>query len=112
MTKKSINIKLKELFLKFESYKKFPTIDDDIGYFSEKLQHFLGLTYTKLNEARRLVLIAICFNLGIQDFIKITAIISALDSSDHERAADEINNIMPADMSSYLAKIMKNGEFD
>lgn len=110
-------LKLKNLLVKHESYKQFPytnstghltigigrnldnrgislpeayyLVDEDIDYFSSKLQQYLKF-FHKLDENRQIVLINMCFNLGVQGFLNFTHMILALESGDYERAAKEM----------------------
>lgn len=67
----------------------FHLLDDDIMYFSGKLAHFLPC-YTDLSEHRKIALIDMCFNLGIQGFLNFKETIAALECHDYDRAADEM----------------------
>ena len=109
--------KLKELLTRHESYKQFAytdttgnltigigrnlsdrgisttealqLLDEDILYFSGKLSHHLNF-FNKLSEHRKIALIDMCFNLGVNGFLKFTKMILALEAHDYERAADEM----------------------
>jgi lysozyme len=134
--------KLKSLLISHESYKQFPYVDntghltigigrnlndrgistseayylleDDIIYFTNKLNHFLSF-FCRLNEARQIVLIDMCFNLGIQGLLNFTKMISALESDDYERTANEMLDSKWAtqvgERATCLANIMRKGEF-
>ena len=91
----------------------FQLLDDDILYFTGKLTHFLNF-FTKLSEPRQIVLIDMCFNLGIQGLLGFKEMILALESHDYERAANEILNSKWAEQvherATSLAEIMRTGE--
>jgi lysozyme len=132
--------KLKTLLVSHESYRQFPyadvtghitvgigrnlsdrgistteafyLLDDDIMYFSAKLSHFLEC-FTKLDENRQIALIDMCFNLGVQGFLNFKEMISALESGDYERAADEMLNSkwseQVGERATCLANIIRTG---
>ena len=133
-------LKLKNLLVKHESYKQFPyvdtsghltigigrnldnrgislpeayyLVDEDITYFSGKLQQYLKF-FHKIDENRQVVLINMCFNLGVQGFLNFTHMILALEALDFERAADEILSSKWAEQvgerAQQLAQIMRTG---
>ncbi len=133
--------KLKALLVQHESYRQFPytdttghltvgigrnlsdrgistteafyLLDDDILYFTAKLQHFLPF-YFQLNEARQIALCDMCFNLGVQGLLNFKNMILALESHDYERAAQEMLNSKWAEQvgerATTLANIIKTGE--
>lgn len=133
--------KLKQLLVNHESFRQFPYVDttnnltigvgrnlsdrgispteafylldDDILYFSGKLNHFLGFFHT-LDENRQIALIDMCFNVGVQGFLNFTQMILALESGDYERAAFEMLDSKWAsqvgERASCLANIMRTGE--
>lgn len=134
-------LKLKTLLVKHESYKQFPytdttghlsigigrnlidrgislteatfMLDEDISYFTSKLNHFLPFFY-KLSENRQIALIDMCFNLGVQGFLNFTDMILALESGDYERASKEMLESKWAEQvgerARKLADIMKTNE--
>lgn len=131
---------LKNLLTTHEAYKQFPYVDttghltigigrnltnrgvslsealqllnDDIDYFSQKLTSFLKF-YDTLNEPRQMVLVDMCFNLGVQGLLNFTHMMLALEATDFERAADEMLNSIWAsqvgDRAKMLAQIMRTG---
>lgn len=133
--------KLKQLLVKHESYRQFPytdtaghltigigrnladrglstneayyLLDDDIMYFSGKLNHFLPFFHT-LNENRQIALIDMCFNIGVQGFLNFTHMIIALEAHDYERAAEEMLDSKWAyqvgERATCLANIIRTGE--
>lgn len=133
--------KLKQLLVSHEQYKQFPysdttghltvgigrnltdrgistteafyLLDDDILYFSGKLNHFLKF-FSSLDENRQIALIDMCFNLGVQGFLNFKEMISALEAGDYYRAADEMLNSKWAsqvgERATTLANIIRNGE--
>lgn len=133
--------KLKGLLLQHESYRQFPytdttghltigigrnlidrgissteafyLLDDDIVYFTNKLNHYFPF-FVKLCENRQVALINMCFNLGIQGFLGFKGMILALEAQDYERAADEMLNSKWAEQvgerATQLANIIRTNE--
>ena len=95
------------------SNEAFYLLDDDIIYFTDKLNHYLNFFY-KMEENRQIALIDMCFNLGIQGFLNFTKMIIALEAGDYGRAADEIINSKAAEQNpnryQSLANIVRTGE--
>jgi lysozyme len=132
--------KLRQLLVNHESFKQFPytdstgnltvgigrnlitrgisnteafyLLDDDIMYFSDKLNHFMPFFHT-MNENRQIALIDMAFNLGIQGILNFTNMILALESHDYERAAREMLDSKWADQvgerATTLANIVRTG---
>lgn len=135
--------KLKVLLAKHESYKQFPSsdisghlmigvgrnlsdrgisvneayylLDDDISYFFNKLCYLLDF-FEELNEARRIVLIDMCFNLGVQGLLGFEDMLSALKDGDYNSAADEMLKSkwfhQVGERAECLADIMRKGYMD
>lgn len=133
--------KLKALLVQHEAYKQFPyadttghltvgigrnlsdrgistteafyLLDDDILYFTSKLNHYLNF-FAKLSENRQIALIDMCFNIGIQGFLNFKEMILALESHDYERASYEMLNSKWAqqvgERATKLAEIMRTNE--
>lgn len=133
--------KLKGLLIQHESYKQFPytdltghltigigrnltdrgisnteayyLLDEDITYFSNKLNHFLPF-FSKIEENRQIALINMCFNLGIQGFLGFRDMISALEAHDYERAAKEMLDskwsTQVGERATQLANIIRTNE--
>jgi lysozyme len=107
--------KLKDLILKHENYKQFAytdttghvtigigrnltengislnealyMLDDDIQYFSSKLSHVYP-AFDTLCEPRQIVLIDMCFNLGINGLLEFKDMLAALSDCNYSAAAD------------------------
>ena len=133
--------KLKTLLVQHEDYKQFPytdttghltvgigrnlsdrgistteafyLLDDDIMYFTGKLMHYLNF-FTSLSENRQIVLVDMCFNLGVQGFLNFKEMILALEAHDYERAAHEMIESKWAqqvgERATKLANIMRTNE--
>lgn len=133
--------KLKNLLLQHESYRQFPyvdksghltigigrnldnrgislpeayyLVDEDILYFSNKLSHYLKF-FHELSDCRQIVLVNMCFNLGIQGFLGFTQMILALEAHDYERAAQEMLDskwaLQVGDRAKELAHAMRTGK--
>lgn len=91
----------------------FYLLDDDIIYFTAKLNHFLSC-FSDLSENRQIALIDMCFNLGVQGFLNFKEMISALESHDYIRAHDEMLKSKWAEQvgerATTLANIILTGE--
>jgi lysozyme len=109
--------KLRDLIVGSETYKQFPytdttghltigigrnlddrgvslnealeMLDNDITYFANRLNHNLDF-FTQLSDVRRMVLISMCFNLGVVGLLNFKKMLAALASGDYETAANEI----------------------
>jgi lysozyme len=133
--------KLKNLLVNNESYKQFPytditghltigigrnlsdrgisttealqLLDDDIIYFISKLSHYVSFFY-ELSDNRKIVLVDMCFNLGINGFLQFQNMLQALENKDYETAAKEILNSKAAEQCperyQQLADIMRTDE--
>lgn len=88
-------------------------LDDDINYFNSKLNSLLSF-FSGLDEPRQIVLIDMCFNLGVHGFLDFHRMLDAIENEDWEKAAEEILNSKAADQCpdryKQLANIMKTGE--
>lgn len=133
--------KLKQLLVQHESFRQFPysdstnhltigvgrnlsdrgispteafyLLDDDILYFTGKLNHYLNFFHS-IDENRQIALIDMCFNVGLQGFLNFTQMILALEANDYERAALEILDSKWAsqvgERATCLASIVRTGE--
>lgn len=90
-------------------------LDDDIDYFSNKLSSTLKF-FDQMDEARKIALIDMCFNLGFNGLMGFTHMMFALELGDYERAADEMLNSewhnQVKGRAETLAKIMRSGELN
>lgn len=88
-------------------------LDDDIFYFNNKLNHYLPF-FSELDENRQIVLIDMCFNLGVQGLLAFKQMVSALESHDYERAAREMMESKWAEQvgerATQLAAIMRTNQ--
>jgi lysozyme len=91
----------------------FYLLDDDILYFSSKLNHFLPF-FSALDENRQIALIDMCFNIGVQGFLNFKNMILTLESHDYERAAEEMLDSKWAEQvgerATCLSNIIRTGE--
>lgn len=133
--------KLKGLLLKHESFRQFPytdstghltvgigrnlstrgvsqneafqLLDDDVMYFSSKLSSIVP-TFDKLDDNRKIVLIDMCFNLGVNGFLGFGNMLECLENNEYDKAANEILNSKAASQCpnryEELAYIMRTGE--
>ena len=53
----------------------FYLLDDDVIYFSNKLNHYLSF-FSELEENRQIALIDMCFNLGVQGLLNFKQMLS------------------------------------
>lgn len=88
-------------------------LDDDIQYFSAKLYKLLPF-FDGLSDNRKIVLIDMCFNLGIHGFCDFKSMLEAIERNDYGKAAEEILNSKAAhqcpERYQQLAYIMKTDE--
>jgi lysozyme len=133
--------KLKNLLIKHEQLKQFPYVDktghltigigrnlttrgvsvseslylcdDDILYFTDKLNQFVSF-FNLLSDNRKTVLVDICFNVGVNGLLNFKNMLSALENSDFDKAAEEILDSKAAQQCperyQQLAQIMKTDE--
>jgi lysozyme len=133
--------KLKKLLVSHESYRQYPYVDttghitigigrnlndrgistteafylldDDIVYFSSKLNHYLPF-FSSLTESRQIALIDMCFNLGTQGLLNFKEMIAALEKGDYETASKEMLDSkwsqQVGERASCLASIIRTGE--
>ncbi len=88
-------------------------LEDDIVYFYSKLAHYVSC-FDKLSDNRKIVLVDMCFNMGINGFLKFTDMLQALAQTDYETAAKEILDSKAAiqcpERYHQLAQIMRTDE--
>ncbi len=88
-------------------------LDDDIPYFTDKLSHYVPV-FDSLCDNRKIVLVDMCFNVGLRGLLAFTEMLKALDKQDYDTAANEILNskaaIQCGDRYRSLANIMRTGE--
>ena len=88
-------------------------LDDDILYFSSKLYSLVDF-FDKLDENRQIVLVDMCFNLGVNGFLGFQSMLKALESGDYDSAAKEILASKAAEQCperyQRLSSIMRTGE--
>lgn len=133
--------KLKQLLVSHESYRQFPYVDstghltvgigrnlqsrgistieafylldDDISYFNSKLEGVLSF-FNELDDNRKVAVVDMCFNLGINGFLEFNRFISALETKDYQKAHDELLNSKAAiqcpDRYRKLAQIILTGD--
>lgn len=130
---------LRQLLVRHESYNQFPypdtrgfrtigigrnldtrgipraeavyLLDDDIDYFLGRLPVVLPF-FHGMSENRQIVLVYMCFNLGVKGLLEFKNMILALECGDHERAAHEMMKSRWAAQvgarADMLASIMKS----
>lgn len=135
------HLKLKSLLINDEGYKQFPYTDttghlsvgigrnlvdrgisfleavtlleNDISYVIERLTSLLPY-FNDLDEMRQIVLINMCFNLGVQGLLKFEKMLEFCKNNDFEKASEEILDSEAAEQNpnryKRLAFIMKNGQ--
>lgn len=133
--------KLKHLLVRHEEYKQYPytdttghltvgigrnlsargistteafyLLDDDILYFTSKLNVVLPF-FNDLDETRKIALIDMCFNLGVQGLLEFVNFLHALEAKDYKTASQELLNSKAATQcpNRYhdLANIILTGE--
>ncbi len=87
-------------------------LDNDIDYFMKKLIKELPF-FNELDEARKIVLVNMCFNLGVVGFLQFENMLDAVRRKDWVTAAKEIMSSKAARQApkryQQLANIMKTG---
>ena len=90
-------------------------LDNDIYYFYSKLSTHLNF-FDNLDENRKIVLIDMCFNLGLNGFLQFRKMLEAMEKDDWNTATSELLNSEAAhqcrDRYTQLASIMKTGELN
>lgn len=86
-------------------------LENDIQYFQEKLKEYPW--FDSLNDPRKIVLISMCFNLGLKGLLSFKKMIAALKAKDYEKAYREMLDskwaIQVGDREIRLAKMMREG---
>ena len=77
---------------------------EDMDKVEADLKRCLSETYDKLNANRQLVLIDLCFNLGIGGLLKFKKMLAALNRNDYELAAAELMD------STYARQVPERAE--
>lgn len=91
-------------------------LDEDIHYYFTELNNKLEI-FKKLDDARKVVLINMCFNLGVKGLLGFKEMIKALKRNDYTGAAKEmlLSKWAQKDVgirAQELADIMKKGEME
>ena len=85
---------------------------NDLAYCYAKLSAVLPI-FLKLDAPRQYVLTNMCYNIGISALIKFKNMLTALEVSDYDKAADEMKSSIwysqVGDRAVRLCDIMKNG---
>lgn len=88
-------------------------LEDDITFFTNKLRAVIPL-FDRLNDARQIVLVNMCFNLGVNGLLRFKSMLKALENKDYEEAAKQMLNSKWAEQVGQrahdLSTIMKDGE--
>ena len=88
---------------------------EDVDKAEESLKKNLPDIYNSLDANRQLVLLDVCFNLGIGGLLKFKNMLAALRKNDYALAADELLNSAYAKQVPQRAKenaeILRTGEF-
>lgn len=87
-------------------------LDEDIDYFINKIKESVPV-FDDLCEARQMVLVDMCFNLGLKGFLKFTRMLAYVCQEDYVSAAGEIEYSKAAmqtgERYKRLAQMMKAG---
>lgn len=90
-------------------------LDDDIDYFFDQLSKNFAW-FDRLNEARKIALIDMCFNLGFKNFCEFKRMIYALQTKNFDKAAQEMLSSEWAKQvgkrAQELSEIVKTGEIN
>ncbi len=98
------------------SYKEaIDMCDSDIMWFIEQLNSKLSF-FDKLNNARKMVIVNMCFNIGLAGFMHFESMLAAIERNDFDTAANEMMRSkwatqVPA-RAERLSKIMREGVCD
>ncbi len=88
-------------------------LDNDLKECINQLQTHLSDIYVTLNETRRLVLVNMCFNLGIFGLLQFRKTLAFLRANDYESASKEMLNSKWAtqvgNRAKELAEMMRKG---
>lgn len=88
-------------------------LDDDILYFTTKLSSALPC-WSKLNDARQIALVDMCFNVGVQGLLNFKEMIEYLNNGEYQKASDEMMNSRWKDevkeRANCVAEIIRTGE--
>lgn len=88
-------------------------LDNDINYFVDRLAHTFPF-FMALDSVRKIVLIDMCFNLGLRGLLGFTNMLSALERNDYKMASVEMLASAWADQvkgrARQLAAMMLTGE--
>lgn len=135
-------LRLKNLLVKHESYRQYPysdtgghltigigrnlsdrgisssealsLLDNDILYFSSKLS-ILVPVFNTLDDNRKIVMVDMCFNLGINGFLEFKEMLEALGEGKYDVASECMLQSKWADQVGQRAiddaYIMRTGEF-
>lgn len=89
-------------------------LNNDIPFFTEQLQKNFKF-YEKLTDARKAVLINMCFNLGLKGLMGFKQFLLAIECGDYIRAAKEMVDSAWAEQvgnrAVELSNMMKKGDF-
>jgi lysozyme len=90
----------------------YTLLNNDIAYFTAKLEENIP-SFDELNAARKIVLVNMCFNLGLKGLLEFRAMLNAIADKDWDAASREITFSKAAVQTGHryerLAQIMKTG---
>lgn len=90
-------------------------LSEDMEFFIENLPKKLNF-WNRLNDARKIVLLNMAFNMGINGLLTFRKMLTAVDHNDFEGAAKEMLNSKWARQvkgrADELARVMMTGELD
>lgn len=88
-------------------------LDNDIIYFTHKLNHYFPF-FDELDDMRKIILINMCFNLGIFGLLEFKNMLSAIQDKNYKLAAIEMLDSKWATQvkgrADRLAAMMRDGE--
>jgi len=88
-------------------------LDNDISYFSDRLSNTLPF-FNELDDVRKIVLIDMCFNLGVRGLLGFTRMLDAIRDRDYKMASCEMLASVWAEQvkgrAKQLANMMLTGE--
>jgi lysozyme len=88
-------------------------LDNDISFFATRLSSSLNW-WSGVDDIRQVVLVNMCFNLGLNKFLEFNKMLQAIERRDYDLAAKEMLNSVWAEQvgerAIRLANIMRDGE--
>jgi lysozyme len=89
-------------------------LENDIHYFYDQLKQKFSF-FESLDDIRKIVLVNMCFNLGLKNFLEFKRMLIALQNCDYTTAAKEMLNsrwaLQVKERATYLSEMMEKGKW-